>query len=159
MWEVSRLLAGYKFKLETNHKLFLYRHPSITTCESATIQTLMRFDFLLCARKNVEHYKHVMQKPVTEMEESNLSTVTNEYVYAIVNKLPASEGLSENNKTKIRHANSLKFIVWIRKQSGKAFKFKVILPHQCQMVILTSMRAEIWRFKPDIKEWQSADRQ
>ena len=46
----------------------------------------------MCQEKKLNTADTLFQTPVAEMEESDLCIVTNNYVYAIVNNLPASEG-------------------------------------------------------------------
>ena len=103
MWACERFqdyLLGTKFKAETDHKP-LVPLLSSNPLDSVPVRVqrfklrLMRFDFTIShvpgKKLNTADALSLSRAPVAEMEESDLSTVTNEYVHAIVNNLPASE--------------------------------------------------------------------
>ena len=91
-------LLGTKFKAETDHKPLI---PLLSSkpLDSVPVRVqqfrlhLMRFDFTIShvPGKELNTADALPRAPIAEMEESDLSTVTNEYVHAIVNHLPASE--------------------------------------------------------------------
>ena len=100
-WACERFqdyLLGTKFKAETDHKPLV---PLLSSkpLDSVPVRVqrfrlrLMRFDFTISRvlGKELNTADALSRATVAEMEESDLSTVTNEYVHAIVNNLPASE--------------------------------------------------------------------
>ena len=102
-WACERFqdyLLGTKFKAETDHKP-LVSLLSSNPLDSVPVRVqrfklrLMIFDFTIShvpgIKLNTADALSLSRAPVAEMEESDLSTVTNEYVHAIVNNLPASE--------------------------------------------------------------------
>lgn len=123
-WACERFqdyLLGTKFKAETDHKplvplLSSKPHDSVPVRVQRFRLRLMRFDFTIShvPGKELNTADALSRAPVAEMEESDLSTVTNEYVHAIVNNLPASEEclrIIREQQDKILYANSSKSIV------------------------------------------------